>query len=516
MRLTLVVALFIAAAIAAFLSFVAWRRRGTAGRPAIYMSICMAGVSVYCFGYAMEVASNTLPEMMFWVRFEHWGIQFLVPTWLLFSLCVAGKEKLITPKLIAAVFTLPFIFFLITQTLGWLNLGHPNPRLDTSGPFPTFAYDRGLFIYVSVAYESLYMAISTALFTVLLFQSAPAFRAQAGIFWVASLIPWCTALLFNFGVTPYHLDLSPLALSVSGLMFALGFFKFRLLDIVPLARDMVFEGMHDGVLVLDTRDRIIDFNPHLQAMLPAVSKTAVGLPISEGLVDYPALFDLLKEDPAGMVEIVVIDEQSAHYYRGTLTPLLNWRKRVMGKIITLYDDTQVKQLLDQLEQLATHDGLTGVYNRRHFNELACKEIYRARRYGKALSLIMLDVDHFKLINDTFGHMAGDAALKALAETFQGMLRQSDIIGRFGGEEFVILLPEIEPVTAVSISEKLRSVLEQMWIEYEGHALDMRASFGVTGVVPPGEVVLEDLMRYADRALYEAKETGRNRVCLLTP
>jgi diguanylate cyclase (GGDEF)-like protein len=300
------------------------------------------------------------------------------------------------------------------------------------------------------------------------------------------------------------------------LIYVLTFFKFRMLDIVPLAHDVIFDGMQDGVLVLDTSDRVIDLNPRLHAMLPSVSKTAVGASAYEVLAPYPALLELLKGSSTEAEVVMMSGLEAPRYYRGTLIPLLDRRKRSVGKILTLYDDTQVKQLLDQLERLATHDGLTGVCNRRYFNELAGKEIYRAQRYGKAISFIMLDVDHFKLINDTYGHAAGDAALKALAETIQGMLRQSDIIGRYGGEEFVILLPEIDPLTAVGIAEKLRSALEQMHIQYEEHALDLRASFGVTGVMPPEQVALNALQRYADRALYEAKETGRNRVCVSIP
>jgi diguanylate cyclase (GGDEF)-like protein len=515
-RLILVVALITAAAVLLYLSFISWRRRKLAGRAAVYLSICGAAVSIYCFGYALEVSSNSLPDMMFWVRFQYWGIFLSAPAWLLFSLCLAGEEKLITRKRIVVLFIVPVLYFMAAQTLGWLNLAHHNPHLDTSGAFPTFAYDRGLINTIGMAFMSLCLGTSTLLFTVMLLRSAPAFRTQAVIFWIGSMIPWCSALLYSSGVYPNHLDFTPLALSLCGLIYVLTFFKFRMLDIVPLAHDVIFDGMQDGVLVLDTSDRVIDLNPRLHAMLPSVSKTAVGASAYEVLAPYPALLELLKGSSTEAEVVMMSGLEAPRYYRGTLIPLLDRRKRSVGKILTLYDDTQVKQLLDQLERLATHDGLTGVCNRRYFNELAGKEIYRAQRYGKAISFIMLDVDHFKLINDTYGHAAGDAALKALAETIQGMLRQSDIIGRYGGEEFVILLPEIDPLTAVGIAEKLRSALEQMHIQYEEHALDLRASFGVTGVMPPEQVALNALQRYADRALYEAKETGRNRVCVSIP
>jgi hypothetical protein len=143
-RFILVVILISAAAILLYLTVISWRRRGSAGRAAVYLSICMAAVAIYCFGYAMEVSSDTLPEMMFWVRFQYWGIFLAAPTWLLFSLCLAGREKLINPERVAALFIVPVLYFAGAQTLGWLNLIHLNPHLDTSGSFPTFTYDWGL------------------------------------------------------------------------------------------------------------------------------------------------------------------------------------------------------------------------------------------------------------------------------------------------------------------------------------------------------------------------------------
>jgi diguanylate cyclase (GGDEF)-like protein len=515
-RLIFVVILITAAVIVLMLSVYAWGKRITAGRSALYLSICMAAVSIYTFCYAMEVASNTLPQIMFWVRFEHFGIQIVAPTWLLFSLCLAGKERLITPRRIVMLFIFPVAFIAITQTLGTLNLGHPNPRLDTSGPFPIFTYDRGEFSYISLIFESLCLAVATVLYTMMLIRAAPTFRRQAILLWIGSLIPWCTAILYNLGLTPYYLDPSPLALSLSGMVFALGFFRFHLLDIVPLARDVIFEGMDNGVLVLDTNDRIIDFNPRLSAMLPTVSKAVVGLTAFEALAAYPALLDLLKDSPPEATGIVVVDGESQHYYRASLIPLQDWRKQAKGKIITLNNYTPIKKLLDQMEILATRDSLTGVYNRRYFIELAAKEVYRSQRYGTAFSLIMFDIDRFKDVNDTYGHAAGDMALQAVAETCIGTLRQSDIIGRYGGEEFIILLPETDPPVATALAQRLRLALEQQQMQYEGHIIQVKASFGVTGVVPSTTAVLDDLLRCVDQALYEAKETGRNRVCVCLP
>jgi len=347
----------------------------------------------------------------------------------------------------------------------------------------------------------------------MLFRAAPAFRKQAEIFLAGSLVPWIGTLLYAFGLTPYNLDMSPLGLSMSGVIASLGFLKFRLLDIVPLARDVIFEGMSDGVLILDTHDRIVDFNPGLQAMLPNFRKAYVGTSVFEVLASYPVLLKLIKENSSEAVELQTNLAGETNYYLGNLVALHDRRKKKVGKTLTLHDYTQVKQLLEQLEELSIRDSLTGVYNRRYFHKVTDDEFYRLQRYGGTLSLIVLDIDHFKRINDTYGHLAGDAALRLLAEICSKILRKSDTMVRFGGDEFIILLPQTNSTAAVNLAQRLRKAVEQQCIEYENQSLFMTASFGVASADSPDIVSLDELIRCADNAVYEAKETGHNRVCV---
>jgi len=182
----------------------------------------------------------------------------------------------------------------------------------------------------------------------------------------------------------------------------------------------------------------------------------------------------------------------------------------------LHDFTPVKQLVQKLEELSQRDYLTGVYSRRHFIELAKLELYRLERYGGELSLIMLDLDHFKRINDTYGHAAGDATLVMAINSMRPLLRQTDFIGRIGGEEFLILLPNTSPHTCLEITNRLRAAVEQGCCDYEGHHIALTASFGVTGLTPNGRITLEELVRCADKATYEAKKLGGNQVCAIFP
>jgi diguanylate cyclase (GGDEF)-like protein len=168
------------------------------------------------------------------------------------------------------------------------------------------------------------------------------------------------------------------------------------------------------------------------------------------------------------------------------------------------------QLIQDLEDLATTDGLTRLYNRRHFMERAESEFLRSQRYRRELSVFLIDADHFKAINDTHGHEAGDRTLRALAAACRAGMRQLDVIGRYGGEELVVLLPETSAAVAQETAERLRRSVEQLCIPAAMGEIKLSVSIGVATAGPHTESVAA-LINQADRALYEAKRGGRNRV-----
>lgn len=295
------------------------------------------------------------------------------------------------------------------------------------------------------------------------------------------------------------------------MVLAFAFLRFRLLEIVPLARDVIFEGMHEGALVLDTNDRIIDFNPRLQAMLHDMCKKSVSFSVYEMLSAYPALLGLIKTGSPETVDLEVNRARGTYYYQAQISPLLNRRAKMVGRLITLHDHTEMRQLLNRMEELATVDDLTSAFNRRHFNELANRKIGRLQRYGGVLSLMMFDLDFYKTVNDTYGHAVGDRVLKIVVDIYRSVQRQSDILGQLGGDEFLILLPETPPQAAVIVAERLRAALEHHRMQHNEQFFAVTASFGVTGAVYPCPVSLDDLYNCADRAVYEAKDAGRNRV-----
>ncbi|MBK1794218.1 sensor domain-containing diguanylate cyclase [Devosia sp. WQ 349] len=165
----------------------------------------------------------------------------------------------------------------------------------------------------------------------------------------------------------------------------------------------------------------------------------------------------------------------------------------------------------ELRQEAITDVLTGASSRRSFKEEAKKHISLSNRNNSPLSCISLDIDHFKQINDTYGHAAGDQVLTGVVKAFKETLRQSDIVGRLGGEEFAVLLPQTEEATAMDVAEKLRQVVKKLRFPHSRPPISVTSSFGVASLVPGDDI--EALIARSDAALYTAKRTGRDRVHL---
>ena len=166
-----------------------------------------------------------------------------------------------------------------------------------------------------------------------------------------------------------------------------------------------------------------------------------------------------------------------------------------------------------LAELATTDPLTKLKNRRLFYTQAEQNLVACRRYGKDMSLLLLDIDHFKKVNDTFGHHAGDEVLVKVASLLAHMVRGIDMVARFGGEEFAVLLPETNRLGAAVLAERIRTSVEQENIVVEGRNIPVRVSIGVATLAAEEVESIDQLLSIADRRLYLAKNGGRNRICV---
>jgi two-component system cell cycle response regulator len=166
---------------------------------------------------------------------------------------------------------------------------------------------------------------------------------------------------------------------------------------------------------------------------------------------------------------------------------------------------------EEIYRLTIVDALTGIHNKRYFLEFLGRELSCAVRYRRPLALIMFDIDKFKTLNDTHGHLAGDFALRELSACIKGLIRKEDLFARYGGEEFAVVMPETARDGAVQISERIRHVVEKHPFRYEGKTFPVTISLGVAAISGEEWLTTNELIRQADEKLYQAKREGRNRV-----
>lgn len=213
----------------------------------------------------------------------------------------------------------------------------------------------------------------------------------------------------------------------------------------------------------------------------------------------------------------ITGQEEFMYQNTTLLPLRSPDNRINHICLVIYDVTdvatnrhQIQAANAQLQLLSSTDRLTGLYNRGHW-EGSLKAAYaRHQRYGNALSLVMLDIDHFKHVNDTYGHQAGDKVIEQLAQLLREHARESDVPGRYGGEEFGVVLSDTDQAGARIFAERLRQAVEHLLVQYNGQDIRFTISLGVADLSAPANDHAELIAR-ADQALYTSKKTGRNRV-----
>ena len=203
-------------------------------------------------------------------------------------------------------------------------------------------------------------------------------------------------------------------------------------------------------------------------------------------------------------QVVMIGSAASVVSGAVLFALFYWLVGRIGRRIEC--DEQM------LQELASRDGLTGLYNHRMFYSMLDEEIARTQRYKRPLALLILDIDHFKRVNDTYGHVAGDRILTGMAQLLQQTVRQEDRVCRYGGEEISVIMPETGVQTAIQTAERVRAAVEQVVFKDDsGQEIRVTASIGVAAL-PEQAATLQELVNAADTALYAAKEGGRNRVC----
>jgi PAS domain S-box-containing protein len=341
--LPVIASALISAAVAGFL----WRRRPAPG--ATSFCLLMLVVAQWSLAYALELASSNLPAALFWDNMEWLGAALAPTLWLAFVLQYTGRAGWLTRRTIALLLVEPLVTLLLVWIPPLHGLIDRSVRWNTSGSFAALTTTFGTWYWIDIAYSYLLLLLGAILLFMLiqaLMRSAHLYVGQAGALLLAMLAPWLGNALTSFGLNPFpKLDLTPFAFTISGLAVAWSLFRFRLLDLLPVAREAVIESMHDAVIVLDERDRIVDLNPAAQRLAHRTASGAVGRPFSQVFAAWPTLVDRARAMSDAYAEIVLEEAAGLRTFGLRISPLSrrNAHLAVAGRLLVLTDITAHKQ-----------------------------------------------------------------------------------------------------------------------------------------------------------------------------
>lgn len=486
---TLSIWLYLTGGLCAVLAFAAYQRKQSVC--AHFFALATLSSGIYAAGYALELGAQSFAAMRLALRIEYIGVPFISSLWLMMAYSYV-HQRAMRRRTQAILLFVPALSFMLAQTNeyhGWFYKALEYSQIDglcianiTHGPW----------YYVHTAYTNLCFLIYNLILLRSCRQAQPLYRIQAILLMGGSLIPWVCLLIFLSGLSPRDIDLNPFGMGFVALIGGVAVWRYEFLNLAPSARDIAFSSIEEGVLIVDPLHRLTDFNTAACAIFPQLNPNSIGQALPE-IINTPVLSQALYK--AERKPVLFTQSASLQTFEARCYPLRGKQAEYQGDVILIRDVSERLALERELMRLATRDELTGLHNRRYLIECAEHTIQLAKRHGRPLTVLIGDLDYFKQVNDQHGHLAGDRLLQKVAHCLQRRLRQSDIVGRYGGDEFVVVLPETQQEDAESIVEELRHAIT----EDTGHSM----SIGLAALHPTMESFSEVLAE-ADAALYRRK------------
>jgi diguanylate cyclase (GGDEF)-like protein/PAS domain S-box-containing protein len=459
------------------------------------------------------------------------GIMALPTLFLIFVLEFTGNGAWLTARRLGLLSVHPLVSLLLAWTNRYHHLYYLSVTTVHYSDFLIMDFIRGPWYFANVTYSYVMIATALILLGMGLGRSGPMYRQQYCLILLGAILPSASSIYSEYHFSELGgLDLAPLTFGFSGLIFVFAIRSVPFLDLIPVARSYVIENMRDGIVVLDTQNRIVDLNPAMKNFLEGRLSTYMGKNAFEIFGTWRADIDSFWEELETRAELK-LPKDPGRYLDLRMTPLYDGNRFLNGRLIVFRDITERKQvekrlryvndrlqsqlieigtLQSKLREQAIRDPLTNLFNRRYLEETLDRELARAARETYPLCIIMIDLDHFKKVNDSYGHEAGDHVLRALANALSEQSRRGDFACRYGGEEFVIVMPNISMATAYERAESLRNTLNSLRIPYEYYNLSVTISMGIA-CYPINGQSRDALLRAADQAMYAAKEAGRDNI-----
>ncbi|OAB40659.1 hypothetical protein PMSD_01815 [Paenibacillus macquariensis subsp. defensor] len=501
--------------------------------------------------FAIKTTDNPKIQL-FHVKFAFIDLSLLAVGWLLFTIFLTGQSHFLRKKISSLIFV-PVIFIAIGVIInpnGWFVRPMYGGYIErTYGPIFWFIVII-LITYAMISIYIIYLALASNKTTRIKKQ---VYHVLQGVWMLLAFV--LLDILFNVvlakslpGVIP---GLTSLGILLSAIFFVIAIHRNKIFDIVTIAHQDIIDTIGQGILVLDDNDMVVEINqallPHFNLHIGDRFDIEAFLPQEHAANHLELFLHAYREQPLDKTEIELFYPDIDRYLNLHAAPIIVSDIRV-GRIITIQDMTELHRLVDEttlqngflqernleligiqdelfqtnrkLKQMAITDSLTGCYNRHYLTQQLEHEVMENMKYQTPFTIFLIDIDFFKSINDTYGHLIGDIVICKTVEVITQSLRKSDILARYGGEEFIVYLPNTSQAQGKKLAERMKSTVEanQVIIDNVAHPISITISIGLLSLnnftikhANNPTIHLNDMFQSVDKALYQAKKEGRNRI-----
>ena len=459
---------------------------------------------------SLELLAGSQEWTLNFMKISFVFLMLLPPTWLFFVMSYLTIE---IPSWMKWLYLIPGVNILLLLTNAQHHLFWQEYLFSLQGEFLTIQKIAGPIFIEHAMYSYLLLLVGLIIILVNYMNAAVVHRKRAAVVFISISLSFLYSIFHILGYLPWQKDFSPIVfgfslLIVTNFSVVRGFFE---LTIVP--RQRLFEYISDGIVIFDDTGTILDINPGGLAILGnnIGSSDVLGKKTEEVFSFWKELkYFNPSEQAAGesldqsQIIVITVEDQLMYYD-------VSVHQMKSAYVVILHDVSEIQKLMIRVEELANFDALTKLRNRRSFFNAANILLKYSKRNQQSVSIILMDIDNFKVINDRYGHLLGDLVLKDVAEILEKTLRAVDIKARYGGDEFIILLPQTTLEDAKIVAEKLLEQVLAHQFTTGSQNLSVTFSLGVSGRnLVDRDFTIMKVIEEADAALYHAKKTGKNR------
>lgn len=500
--------LFASAILSASLIVLAWSQRKAPGAKPFLLTMAMW--TIWSSTAALELFGDTLEWKVFWRNAQQISTFLLPPTgmYLIFDFFNRGKE--LARKVFRLLVTIPIIGILLIWSNSFHHLMRSKVELVESAVGMVLYIERAPLNNVFILYNMVLLFITIVFAVYFLIKSPRLYRLPGYFILFSFLLPF---ILVNLRLTKFFfltLPPTPVMFIPASIILFLSIFKFQLFTVIPNARNLIFEQMNQGFIIMDVLWRVADVNPVGKTFLKEMLNRDVemGVSIKEQFDGDKELLHTITSLQRNIGHEMVGTRIGNKIYDIRTSPLTNRNVR-LGYLTVVTDVTERFNYEDELLKRATLDPLTKIYNRRAIIERSSALLEEHQEATGTIGMAIIDIDYFKTINDTYGHLIGDRVIRELALLIKASSCEGDIFGRVGGEEFIFIMPNTSLGNVLQRMEAFRLTVEEHVMSSQSLFIKFTVSIGVAMNAEGDD--FDTLFAKADRALYEVKHSTRNGV-----